>query len=106
MKTRIEIEVRSEPNFEKLADAFYASWNADVRPSLDQFLQKVDEHFHERLLEYLLPIDIEYRAKAGETLNADDYAAFGDSAKEINRGQAFLGTRFLNLLAISSIQSN
>ena len=75
----------TNPDFEldRLADDFEAAWQAGQRPDLRTFLQRVEPDLIGLLAELLIPLDIEYRIKAGERVSARDYQQVGDFGESI-----------------------
>ncbi len=62
---------------DRLADDFDSAWAAGRRPALADWLAQIAASQSVRLLEVLIPIDIEYRIRAGEPVVAADYLKFG-----------------------------
>ena len=52
---------------------FRNEWKAGTRPRIEDSLPKVSENAREQLFRNLLPIDIRYRERSGETAQAVDY---------------------------------
>ncbi|MBX3418002.1 MAG: protein kinase [Pirellulaceae bacterium] len=75
----------TNPDFEldRLADDFEAAWQAGQRPDLRTFLRQVEPDLMSQLAELLIPLDIEYRIKAGERVSARDYQQVGDFGESI-----------------------
>ena len=73
-----------QPTNDEIADQFDQAWQED-RPALEEFLQRQYEREHAALLELLLPIDIEYRKRAGENVNAEDYRDVSTNAVDVAR---------------------
>ncbi len=69
--------------FEKIVDEFDAAWLRGEQPALKEFVAKVPKESRSELFKLLLPIDIEYRSKKGETVKAEDYKQFGSAAIEL-----------------------
>ncbi|HMO13843.1 MAG TPA: hypothetical protein PKD64_04780 [Pirellulaceae bacterium] len=70
---------------DRIADAFDAAWQdrAGSRPELAKFLKQVEPPLVSRLAELLIPLDIEYRFKAGESVAAGDYRDLLDGSESI-----------------------
>jgi hypothetical protein len=62
---------------DQICDDFEACWNANQTPLLSDFLTRVDGTEQASLLRELLALDIEYRIRRAISVNADDYAGFG-----------------------------
>lgn len=61
--------------FDAICDAFEADWKNHQRPKLADFLHSTSIEQQSGLLRMLLPLDWEYRCKAGETPRVDEYQA-------------------------------
>ena len=80
----------SSSQFEDLCDRFEASWQ-DGRPlSISQLLKHASSSQQRDLLKALLEIELEYRFKAGDAPNPEDYRSLG---QESIIAQAFASTR-------------
>ena len=64
-------------NLHAIADRFDAAWRLGKRPSLPSHLDDVEDSQRMRLLELLLPIEIEYRNNDSEVVAAEDYSDLG-----------------------------
>ena len=64
-------------NLHAIADRFDATWRSERRPSLSSYLDDVEDSQRMRLLELLLPIEIEYRKNDSEVVAAEDYSDLG-----------------------------
>jgi serine/threonine protein kinase len=60
---------------EQLCDRFEAAWKAGQRPRLEEHLGTVEGKLRTTLLRQLLPLDWEYRVRAGEQPRTADYEA-------------------------------
>jgi WD40 repeat protein len=60
---------------DQACDAFEAAWQAGQRPRLQDSLDDVDAADRTALLAELIPLDIEYRRRAGESPRPDEYTA-------------------------------
>jgi WD40 repeat protein len=58
---------------DQACDAFEAAWRAGQRPRLLDSLENVDAEDRAALLAELLPLDVEYRRRAGESPCPEDY---------------------------------
>jgi tRNA A-37 threonylcarbamoyl transferase component Bud32 len=54
---------------------FAAVWKAGQRPRLEDFLYPAEQREQQALLRALLPLDVGYRARTGETPTPEDYLA-------------------------------
>ena len=68
---------------DKIADEFEAAWSNGRRPGIGEYLRRVEGDLMPKLAELLIPLDIEYRIKAGETVDAGDYSEHGDEVVNI-----------------------
>ena len=66
-----------------LADRFDAQWRSEQQPSLSNYLSNVEKSQQMRLLEMLLPIEIEYRQNNGELIVAEDYSELGPEEHQL-----------------------
>lgn len=69
-----------ESQVDHLCDSFEAEWNAGKSPTIAAVLQKVPAKDHAAVLERLIPVDVELRRKAGQSVDSSDYAIFGAAA--------------------------
>ncbi len=53
-----------------ICDEFEAAWQAGDVPRVEEFLAKIDEKHRPALLQALMPLDLTYRGKLGETINS------------------------------------
>jgi WD40 repeat protein len=60
---------------DQLCDRFEAAWKAGQRPRPEDYLSSAEESLRPALLRQLLPLDWEYRLRAGEQPQAADYDA-------------------------------
>ncbi len=58
---------------ESARDQFDAAWRVGRQPSIERYLQTCQESHREALFRDLLEIEIEYRRRAGDTMNGADY---------------------------------
>ena len=58
---------------DRVCDRFEAAWRAGPRPTLEDYVQGVPEPQRSALLHELIPLDADYRRRAGETIQAADY---------------------------------
>lgn len=58
---------------EQICDRFEAAWKDGQRPLLEAYLSQVDEHLHSALLRELLPLEWEYRVRAGDQPQPSEY---------------------------------
>jgi hypothetical protein len=72
-------------DIDRIADEFEAAWQAGEKPSLADFVARIDEPFQAELLAALVPLDMTYCRQRDEPCEADDYSAFGDDAVVIAR---------------------
>lgn len=66
-------------SFDQLCDQFDASWAKGDQPRLNSFVDQVPESDQESLCKLLIPIDIEYRVRNGESVSGKDYQFLGPS---------------------------
>ena len=76
-------ESANERQLDAICDEFEANWSADLPAELAKYLELVDEPLRDQLLQSLIEVDVELRAKDGQTVNGIDYADFGPEAVEI-----------------------
>lgn len=69
--------------FDLICDEFDRMWANNCSPEIEDFLNRVEKQNHRLLLEYLIPIDVEYRIKANLVCRKEDYRKFGTDAEEI-----------------------
>jgi serine/threonine-protein kinase len=60
---------------DEICDRFEAAWKAGQRPRLEEYLGPVAEPLRACLLGQLLPLDWEYRLRAGDRPQAAEYEA-------------------------------
>lgn len=65
---------------DQLCDQFDELWSLQNEPSVEQFLTLVEPEHREALLKLLIPIDVEYRMRNGQTFVADAYSSLGPDA--------------------------
>ncbi|MBX3418001.1 MAG: tetratricopeptide repeat protein [Pirellulaceae bacterium] len=70
---------------DQIADDFEAVWRTNRRPELAAFLRQVEPDLKSQLAELLIPLDVEYRIKAGERVSARDYQQMGDFGESIGQ---------------------
>ncbi|HMP70559.1 MAG TPA: tetratricopeptide repeat protein [Pirellulaceae bacterium] len=70
---------------DQIADDFESAWQDSVEtgPELAEFLKLVEPSLVSRLAELLIPLDIEFRLKAGESVAAGDYGDLIDGGESI-----------------------
>ncbi len=79
------MNARQESSFEELPEEcmlrinqccnrFETAWQSGTQPSLEEALHEFEPEHHLAALEELLPLEIEYRQQAGESLAVEDYA--------------------------------
>lgn len=68
------------PNFHSIVAEFRAAWSEGKRPSVAEFLGRAPNEARDDLLQCLLPIDIEHRIRAGDSVITNDYFALGQAA--------------------------
>jgi serine/threonine-protein kinase len=85
--------------FEQTCDRFEAAWRAGQRPRLEEYLGPAEGPLRATLLRQLLPLEWEYRLRAGEQPRADEYEARFPSAaamiEALGREAAALAQRTL-----------
>ena len=64
----------------ELVEEFRTAWLEGEKPSLAHYLRSVNDQHRPALLNELIPIDIERRICAGDTVLPDDYLLFGFDA--------------------------
>lgn len=55
---------------DEIADEFEAAWLAGQVPKVEDFVAKIDEEHRPALLAALMPLDLTYRGKLGETVES------------------------------------
>ncbi len=68
---------------DRLADEFELACQQGGRPSVSKFLDRVDDPLRHRLAELLIPIDAEYRLRAGEMVTSEEYSELGPLFKSV-----------------------
>ena len=63
-----------------LCNEFEEQWSCDTQSNIASFLDRVSDTFRDQLLEMLLDVDVELRAKGGQLVSAADYEELGDLA--------------------------
>jgi tetratricopeptide (TPR) repeat protein len=58
---------------DEVCDLFEAAWKAGGRPRIEDYLENSPVPARVALLRELIPLDMEYRKRAGETVTEDDY---------------------------------
>jgi serine/threonine protein kinase/Tfp pilus assembly protein PilF len=58
---------------DQTCDRFEAAWQGDSRPSLEAFLAEASAELYPLLLRELIPLDVQYRRRAGERPGVQDY---------------------------------
>jgi serine/threonine protein kinase len=58
---------------DSICDRFEAAWRTGKKPQIEEFLQEARDVPRTQLLQAMLAVDIQYRQKAGEDLNEEDY---------------------------------
>ena len=56
-----------------ICDRFESALRSGTRPNIEEFLTQVDVELQGAVLKELLPLEIEYRQKHGDTLTASEY---------------------------------
>jgi serine/threonine-protein kinase len=58
---------------DEVCDLFEAAWKAGERPRIEDYLNDTPVPARAALLRELIPLDMEYRERAGETVSEEDY---------------------------------
>ncbi|WP_254508369.1 WD40 repeat domain-containing serine/threonine protein kinase [Anatilimnocola floriformis] len=69
---------------EQICDEFEAAWKAGQHPKLESFLRRANTRLHEVLLSQLLPLELEYRWRAGEMPRPAEYEMRFPSVTDID----------------------
>lgn len=74
-ETLVDFQLSSSEawQIEQICDEFEAAWKAGQQPKLESFLRLAKGRFREALLSQLLPLELEYRWRAGEMPRAAEY---------------------------------
>lgn len=72
--------MQEDDGVEVLCDNFDQLWADSQRPSIKEFLTQVDAAHRHRLLEMLVAIDVEYRFRDRDDVDAGDYVDLGSAA--------------------------
>ena len=72
-----------ETQIDQLCDKFEDAWNAGESPSVGKVLEKIPATHHAAILERLIPVDVELRMKAGQSVVSNDYETFGPTAVDL-----------------------
>src|SRR4051812_11486063 len=76
---------------DELCDQFELAWRLGRRPNLDSYLEATEGLDRERLLSYLLDLELEFRQEQGERPDSATYLArFPDDAEVIDEAFARL----------------
>ncbi len=72
-------------DIDRICDEFEAAWQAGGVPKVEEFVARIDEEHRPALLAALMPLDLTYRGKLGETLDSGAAAgvAKADSGFEV-----------------------
>jgi serine/threonine protein kinase len=62
-------------DIDRICDEFESAWQAGLSPNVDDFVAKIDEAHRPALLAALMPLDLTYRGKLGETIDSDSVRA-------------------------------
>ncbi len=57
-------------DIDRIADEFEAAWQAGENPNIESFVAKIDEEHRSELRAVLMPLDLTYRGKLGETVDS------------------------------------
>src|SRR4051812_48134674 len=72
---------------DEMCQRFEAAWKSGPPPVVETYLQECPETERSALLQQLLPLDLEYRARQGLTPLPDDYLSrfpeFGDVIRSV-----------------------
>jgi formylglycine-generating enzyme required for sulfatase activity/tRNA A-37 threonylcarbamoyl transferase component Bud32 len=68
---------------DELCTSFESSWRKGDRPSLEHFLDRVDGAYRPALLSELLPLELEYRRRFGESPSDGEYNDRFPSMREV-----------------------
>jgi len=66
---------------DEVCDLFEAAWKGGGRPEIKDYLQESPVPARAALLAELIPLDMEYRKRKGESVSEDDYRAYLSSAE-------------------------
>ena len=72
-----------KPSLDTLIDRFDHQWRSGDKPDYQSFLVQAPESERPALLAKLLAIEIEYRIRNSESVNATDYHLLGNSARQL-----------------------
>lgn len=67
----------------RYCEEFELAWSTGDRPSISEYIDAVDEHLRDRLIERLIPLDIKYRKRSGASVSADDYQTLGTNGVRV-----------------------
>ena len=84
---------------EQICDEFEAAWKAGQHPKLESFLRLANARLHEVLLSQLLPLELEYRWRAGEMPRPAEYEMRFPSVTNIDEQIAAARREAFNLYA-------
>src|SRR5262249_9439593 len=62
-----------ESQIDEVCDLFEAAWKRGGRPRIEDYLDESPVPARAALLRELIPLDLEYRKRNGETVSEDDY---------------------------------
>lgn len=61
-------------DLEKIYDDFESAWRCRERPSIDEYLSRIDETEQATIIRELFALELIYRMQLGESPNLADYA--------------------------------
>ncbi len=72
-----------DEQIDQLCDEFEAAWKAGMAPTIHKVLAKIPARHHAAVLEQLIRVDVEFRARTGQKPLPADYAEFSEPAVEV-----------------------
>ena len=84
-------DIKLDRILDQLCNEYEANWLQSKRPSFQDFLDKVDPQYHQKLLGMLVEVDVSLCLDDGKTVLAEDYAELGDSI--VKRVRALINDR-------------
>lgn len=80
-------------DIDEICDEFEEAWRAGATPQLTDFMDRLGADARHKLLEHLVPIDIEWRRFRGQTVSPEDYQHFSPQIGELAAGEFGLNDR-------------
>ncbi len=80
-----QLDAEAAARLEAVFDAFERSWSDGARPKIEEYLDRVSPLHRTSLLRELIPLECEWRRRAGELPSCEEYAArFPELSEELS----------------------